>query len=56
MRCTKWRIGCALAGEWVQVLEVEHRLQIYYCHALTQELEPAIHRLTIVERWIGGTE
>jgi hypothetical protein len=37
IRCTKWRIGRALAGEWVQVLEVEHRLQIYYCHTLTQD-------------------
>ena len=52
LRNTKWRIGRALAGEWVQVLEVEQRLQVYYCNTLIRELEPAIHRSTIVERWI----
>jgi hypothetical protein len=49
---TKWRIARALAGEWVQVLQVEQRLQVYYCNTLIREPEPAIHRSTIVERWI----
>jgi transposase InsO family protein len=50
LRNTKWRIGRALAGEWVQVLAVEQRLQVYFCNTLIRELEPAIHRSTIVER------
>ena len=48
----KWRIGRALSGEWVQIVEVEARLQVYYCHTLIRELAPAIQRSTIVERWI----
>lgn len=49
---TKWRIGRTLAGEWVQVLEVERHLHVYYCNTLIRELEPAIQHSTIVERWI----
>ncbi len=52
IRDTRWRIGRALAGEWVQILEVEQRIQVYYCHTLIRELQPSIHRSTIVERWI----
>ncbi len=52
IRNTKWRIGRALAAQWVQVLEVDQRLQIYYCNTLIRELEPSIHRATIVARWI----
>jgi len=52
IRNTKWRIGRALAGEWVRILEVESRLQVYYCNTMIRELEPAIDHSTIVERWI----
>jgi len=52
LRNTKWRIGRALAGEWVQVLEVEHRLQVYYCNTLVREIDPATQRSTIVQHWI----
>ena len=52
IRNTKWLIGRALAGERVQVLEVEHRLQVYFCNTLIRELEPAIHRSTIVAHWL----
>jgi len=52
LRNAKWRIGRALAGQWVQVVEVESRLQVYYCNTLIRELEPASHRSTIVERWL----
>jgi transposase InsO family protein len=48
----KWRITHALAGEWVQIVQAELRMQVYYCNTLIRELEPAIHRSTIVERWI----
>lgn len=58
IRDTKWRIGRALAGEWVQILEVESRLQVYYCNTLIRELEPAIQRSTLIGRWlpISATE
>ena len=56
IRDTRWRVGRALAGEWVQIVEVEagisSRLQVYYCNALIRELDPSIQRSTIVERWI----
>jgi transposase InsO family protein len=56
IRHTKWRIGRALAGEWVQVLEVETRLQVYYCNTLMRELDPSNQQSTIVQRWIPTTE
>lgn len=52
IRDTKWRIGRALAGEWVRVLEVEQRLQIYYCNTLIRELDPDIQKSIIVHRWM----
>jgi transposase InsO family protein len=56
IRNTKWRIGRALAGQWVQVLEVETRLQVYYCQTLVRELDPANQHSTIVQRWIPNKE
>jgi transposase InsO family protein len=52
IRNTKWLIGRALAGERVQVLELEQRLHVYYCNTLIRELDPAAQRSTIVARWI----
>ena len=49
----KWTISRALSGEWVQILRVEHRLQVYYCNSLIRELDLAIQRSTFVERWIA---
>jgi transposase InsO family protein len=48
----KWKVGRALAGQWVRVEQVEQRLQVYYCNTLLRELDPTIPRSTIVERWI----
>ena len=48
----KWRISKALAGESVQVVRVEDRLLVFYCATLVRELDPPVHRSTIVERWL----
>jgi transposase InsO family protein len=56
IRNTKWLIGRALAGERVQVVAIEQRLQVYYCHTLIRELDPAAQRSTVVARWIPATE
>jgi transposase InsO family protein len=48
----KWKISKALCGEWVQVVRVEQRLQVYYCTTLIRELDLGSQRSTIVERWI----
>ncbi len=48
----KWKVGRALAGEWVRVVEVGERLQVYYCNTLIRELDATIQRSAIVERWI----
>jgi len=48
----KWKVARGLRGEYVQLVKVEHRLQVYYCNTLIRELEPKIQRSTIVERWI----
>ena len=42
----------ALAGEWVQVMQLEQRLQVYYCTTLIREIDLGIQRSTIVEHWI----
>jgi transposase InsO family protein len=47
-----WKISKVLAGEWVQIVPVEHRLQVYYCATLIREIDPGIQRSTMVERWI----
>ena len=49
---TKWRIARALSGEWVRIVEVADRLQVYYCETLIRELEPGTRRSTIIERWV----
>ncbi len=47
-----WKISNALAGEWVQVVQLEQRLQVYYCTTLIREIDLGIQRSTMVERWI----
>ena len=46
------RIGKTLAGEYVMIQPVEARFLVFYCSTLVREIEPAIERSTIVERWI----
>jgi Integrase core domain len=53
IRDTKWRIGRALAGEWVQIVEAENRLLVYYCTTVIRELDPEALRSTIIYRWIA---
>ncbi len=48
-----WNIGQGLRREWVQLLRLEHRVQVYYCRTLVRELDLAIQRSTSVERWIA---
>jgi len=47
-----WKISGALAGEWVQVVKLGERAQVYYCSTLVREIDLAIQRSTMVERWI----
>lgn len=47
-----WNIGKAFSGEWVQIVPVGERFQVYYCATLIREIDPGIHRSTLVERWI----
>ena len=47
-----WHISGALAGEWVQVVKLGERVQVYYCSTLVREIDLAIQRSTMVERWI----
>ncbi len=47
-----WRISSVLAGEWVQVVKLGERIQVYYCTTLVREIDSAIQRSTMVERWI----
>jgi len=47
-----WSISDSLAGEWVQVMQLEQRLQVYYCTTLIREIELGIQCSTMVEHWI----
>jgi hypothetical protein len=47
-----WKISNALAGEWVQVMQLKQRLQVYYCTTLIREIDLEIQRSTLVEHWI----
>jgi len=47
-----WKISNALAGEWVQVMQLEQRLQVYYCTTLIRESDLGIQCSTMVEHWI----
>ena len=47
-----WKVGRAMAGERVRIEPVEGSFLIYYCSTLIRELDPAIQRSTMVERWI----
>jgi len=47
-----WQISSALSGEWVQVVKLQDRLQVYYCSTLVREIDLVIQRSTMVERWI----
>jgi len=42
----KWKISKALCGEWVQIVRVEQRLQVYYCTTMIRELDLGIQRST----------
>jgi hypothetical protein len=47
-----WRVSSALAGEWVQVVKLGERVQVYYCSTLVRDIDLAIQRSTMAERWI----
>jgi transposase InsO family protein len=47
-----WNISQALRKDWVQLLRLDDRVQVYYCRTLLRELDLAIQRSTAVERWI----
>jgi len=48
-----WNISQALRREWVQLLRVEDRVQVYYCCTLIRELDLADRSSTAVQRWIA---
>jgi transposase InsO family protein len=48
----RWRIGKTLAGERVLIQPIEDRFMVFFCSTLVREIDPAIQRSTIVERWI----
>ena len=41
-----------LGRRTVQVMQLEQRLQVYYCTTLVREIDLGIQRSTMVERWI----
>jgi transposase InsO family protein len=48
-----WNISHSLRREWVQLLRLEDRVQVYYCRTLVCELDLEIQRATTLARWIS---
>ena len=46
-----WQISEALAEEWVQLVQLEQRVLVYYCRSLLREINLADQRSTAVDRW-----
>ena len=53
LRCQRWGISRALAGQWVQVVRVDGRALVYYCRSLVRELDQLTQRSTAVDRWVS---
>lgn len=49
---SRWRIGKALRGEWVQLEQVQQRVLVYYCQTLVRELDMKTQSSTVVQRWV----
>jgi transposase InsO family protein len=47
----KWRISKALSGEYVQIVPIEQRLMVFFCSTLVREIDLAVQRSTMVDRW-----
>ncbi len=47
----KWKMSKALCGEWVHLVDVEHRVLVYYCATLFREIDLRLQCSTIVEHW-----
>lgn len=48
-----WEISRALAGEWVQLIQLEEKILVYYCRSLVRELDQLSHRSYAVDRWLS---
>ena len=48
-----WKVGKAFIGEWVQVVALGSRRQIYYCSTLIREFDLESQRATMVARWLS---
>ncbi|HST09966.1 MAG TPA: hypothetical protein VLL05_06300 [Terriglobales bacterium] len=48
----KWKVSSSLAGEYVQVVRMEHRMMVFFCTTLIRELDVETQRSTIIDRWL----
>jgi len=46
-----WQVSEALAHERVQLVEIQNRVLVYYCHSLVREIDFTGQCSTAVERW-----
>jgi len=49
-----WKVGKAFIGEWVHVVALGSRRQIYYCSTLIRELDLESQHATAVARWLSN--
>jgi len=52
----RWTISRALAGDWVQLERIGHRVLVYYCRTLIRELNLQTQCSTAIERWLEGSD
>ncbi len=48
-----YQIAWVMRGQPVQLVKIEHRVQVYYCQTLIRELDLDNQRSTIVDRWLS---
>ena len=48
-----WEITRALAGQWVQIIQVDERVLVYYCRSLVRELDLVTQRSAAADRWVS---
>ena len=52
----RWPISRTLGGEQVQLIRIEHRIEVFYRHTLIREIDLASHGSTAVEPWLANPE
>ena len=54
LRGKRWPISRTLGREYVQIIRMEQRVEVFYRHTLVREIDLASHGSTAVEPWLAN--